>query len=155
MIAEGDIAPEFTAPTDTGHPLSLRSLRGRVVVLYFYPKDDTPGCTVEACAFRDAFPRFEDAHAVILGVSPDKVAKHAKFKAKYGLPFTLIADTDHAIASAYGVWDEKQLFGRKYWGVVRSTFVIDPTGRVARAFPKVNPVGHAAEVAAAVESARS
>jgi peroxiredoxin Q/BCP len=119
-------------------------------VLYFYPKDDTSGCTTEACELRDAFPRFTSANAVILGVSPDSVASHAKFKKKYALPFTLLADTDHAIADAYGVWKQKSMYGRKYMGVERTTFVIGADGRVARVFEKVKPAGHAADVAEAI-----
>ena len=143
-------APDFTAETDAGERLTLSSLRGRPVVLYFYPKDDTSGCTVEACGFRDLFPRFAAGDAVVLGVSPDSAASHVRFKAKYDLPFTLLADTDHAVAEAYGVWKEKSMYGRKYMGVDRTTFVIDRGGRVARVFEKVKPAGHAEAVAAAV-----
>jgi len=150
MITDHDTAPDFTVATDDGTQLTLSSLRGKTVVLYFYPKDDTPGCTVEACELRDAFPRFTKTHAVILGVSPDSVASHQKFKKKFKLPFTLLADTDHAIAEAYGVWGEKSMYGKKYWGVTRATFVIDNTGKVAKVFPKVKPEGHAAEVEAEV-----
>jgi peroxiredoxin Q/BCP len=146
----GDPAPDFTLPTDDGAPLALRALRGRPVVLYFYPADDTETCTKEACAFRDAFPRFRRMRAAVLGVSPDSVRSHARFRAKYALPFTLLADTDHAVADAYGVWREKQLFGRRYMGVERTTFVIDADGRVARLFEKVRTAGHAEAVAAAV-----
>jgi peroxiredoxin Q/BCP len=145
-----DPAPDFTLDTDAGDPLTLSSLRGRPVVLYFYPKDDTSGCTTEACEFRDLFPRFDTAGAAVLGVSPDPVRSHARFKAKYHLPFTLLADTDHRVAEAYGVWQEKQLYGRKYMGVERTTFVIDRDGRVARVFAKVKPAGHAEEVAGAL-----
>jgi len=147
MLKEGDRAPAFTAKTDADTPLSLASLHGQWVVLYFYPKDDTPGCTVEACEFRDAFPRFGGLAATVLGVSPDSVKSHQKFKKKYDIPFTLLADTDHAIAEAYGVWGEKTMFGRKYMGVLRSTFVIDKDGRIARIFRGVKPEGHADEVA--------
>jgi peroxiredoxin Q/BCP len=146
MLTERAAAPDFTVATDTGTQLRLSSLRGRNVVLYFYPKDDTPGCTVEACELRDAFPRFAQSNAVILGVSPDSVASHQKFKTKFELPFTLLADTDHAIAESYGVWVEKSMYGKKYWGVQRATFVIDKTGTVAKVYPKVKPEGHAAEV---------
>jgi thioredoxin-dependent peroxiredoxin len=148
MIAEHTVAPHFTVATDDGTELTLSSLLGRNVVLYFYPKDDTPGCTVEACELRDAFPRFSKSNAVILGVSPDTVASHQKFKKKFELPFTLLADTDHAIAEAYGVWVEKSMYGKKYWGVQRATFVIDKKGTVAKVYPKVKPEGHAAEVEA-------
>lgn len=146
MLTERAAAPDFTVATDAGTQLRLSSLRGRNVVLYFYPKDDTPGCTVEACELRDAFPRFAQSNAVILGVSPDSVASHQKFKTKFELPFTLLADTDHAIAESYGVWVEKSMYGKKYWGVQRATFVIDKTGTVAKVYPKVKPEGHAAEV---------
>jgi peroxiredoxin Q/BCP len=148
VISEHTAAPDFTVATDEGTPLRLSSLRGRNVVLYFYPKDDTPGCTVEACELRDAFPRFSKTSAVILGVSPDSVASHQKFKKKFELPFTLLADTDHAIAEAYGVWVEKSMYGKKYMGVQRATFVIDKKGSVAKVYPKVKPEGHAAEVEA-------
>lgn len=150
MITDDTLAPDFTLATDSGAELTLSSLRGRNVVLYFYPKDDTSGCTTQACEFRDSFPRFGDMDAVILGVSPDGVKSHQKFKAKYELPFTLLADTEHAVAEQYGVWAEKSMYGRKYWGVERTTFVIDREGRVARVFAKVKPAGHAAEVAEAI-----
>jgi thioredoxin-dependent peroxiredoxin len=142
----GDEAPDFTLATDTGAALTLSSLRGRRVVLYFYPKDDTSGCTAQACALRDEFPRFDAADAVILGVSPDPVKSHAKFRAKYALPFTLLADTEKAVAMRLGVWQEKSMYGRKYWGNARTTFVIDREGRVARVFEKVKPEQHAAQV---------
>jgi thioredoxin-dependent peroxiredoxin len=148
VIESGQPAPSFTAHADQGQVVTLESLRGRYVVLYFYPKDDTPGCTTEACELRDAFPRFSAADATIIGVSPDSVASHQKFKTKFSLPFTLLADTDHAIAEAYGVWKEKSMYGRTYWGVERTTFLIDPTGVVARVWPKVKAEGHAAAVAA-------
>lgn len=147
-LREGDDAPDFTLPTDTGEPLTLSALRGRPVVLYFYPTDDTPGCTAQACELRDEFPRFADRDAVILGVSPDSVKSHAKFKQKYGLPFTLLADTAHEVAERYGVWKEKSMFGRKFWGNERTTFVIDAHGRIVRVLTKVKPEGHAAVVAA-------
>jgi peroxiredoxin Q/BCP len=150
MIAAGAMAPDFSVAADDGSTVSLASLRGRPVVLYFYPKDDTSGCTTEACELRDAFPRFTEAHAVILGVSPDNVRSHQKFKQKYALPFTLLADTDHAIAESYGVWKQKRMYGRTYMGVERTTFVIDGEGRVARVFEKVTPAGHAATVAEAI-----
>jgi peroxiredoxin Q/BCP len=147
---EGRTAPAFTAQTDTGESLELASLRGQKVVLFFYPKDDTSGCTVEVCSFRDAFPRFEGLDAVVLGVSPDPVKSHVKFKKKYELPFTLLADVDHSVADKYGVWGEKVMWGRHYWGVLRTTFVIDRNGKVAKVFEKVNPQNHATEVAEAV-----
>jgi peroxiredoxin Q/BCP len=121
------------------------------VVLYFYPKDDTSGCTRQACDLRDGFPRFAAADAVILGVSPDSPRSHARFRAKYDLPFTLLADTDHAVAERYGVWKEKSMYGRTYWGNERTTFLIDRDGRVARVFERVDPETHAAEVAEALE----
>lgn len=152
MPQAGTPAPDFTVLTDTGESLTLSALRGRPVVLYFYPKDDTSGCTTEACEFRDLFPRFDQGKAVILGVSPDPVKSHAKFKAKYELPFTLLADTDKAIAQAYDVWKEKSMYGRKYMGVERTTFVIDAAGRVAKVFEKVKPAGHAAAVMAALDA---
>jgi peroxiredoxin Q/BCP len=130
----------------------LSELRGRNVVLFFYPKDDTPGCTLEAQEFRDAHPRFEAIDTVVLGVSPDGVASHRKFKAKFDLPFRLLADEGHQTAEAYGVWKEKSMYGRKYMGVERATFLIDPTGKVARSWRKVKVKGHAAEV---LEAARA
>jgi thioredoxin-dependent peroxiredoxin len=148
MLSPGSPAPDFTLDTDAGTPLTLSDLRGRTVVLYFYPKDDTPGCTAQSCEFRDAFPRFDDANAVILGVSPDSVRKHARFRKKYDLPFTLLADVGHTVADRYGVWKEKTFWGRKYWGNERTTFVIAPDGTIAHVFEKVKPEGHAAEVAA-------
>ena len=150
MIAPGTDAPDFTLPTDTGEPLRLSALRGRPVVLYFYPKDDTPGCTTQACGIRDSFPRFESAGAVVLGVSPDDVKSHQKFRAKYDLPFTLLADTEHAVAEQYGVWKEKSMYGRTYWGVERTTFVIDAEGKVAFVFERVKPATHAADVESAL-----
>lgn len=146
--AVGALAPDVTLPTDTGASLTLSSLRGQRVVLYFYPKDDTSGCTVEACEFRDAFPRFTGADTVVLGVSPDGVKSHQKFKAKFNLPFTLLADEAKEAAQAYGVWVEKSMYGNRYWGNARTTFIIGRDGRVAHVFEKVTPDGHAAQVAA-------
>lgn len=146
------IAPNFTLETDTGETLSLKDLRGQTIVLYFYPKDDTSGCTQEACDFRDLFPRFKRSKAVILGISPDTVKKHQKFKAKYDLPFTLLADIDHAVAEQYGLWVQKTFYGRKYMGVERTTYIIDPEGKIVKIFSKVNPEGHAAEVEAALKA---
>jgi thioredoxin-dependent peroxiredoxin len=146
----GKAAPAFTLDTDAGQRLTLRELKGRPVILYFYPKDATSGCTTEACGFRDAFPRFKKSKAVILGVSPDSVKSHQKFKAKYELPFTLLADPEHEVAERYGVWKEKSMYGRKYMGIERTTFVIDAAGRIARIFQKVKPAGHAEEVEAAL-----
>jgi peroxiredoxin Q/BCP len=148
----GTAAPDFTLLTDTGEALTLSSLRGRPVVLYFYPKDDTPGCTTQACEFRDAFPAFDESKAVVLGISPDSVKSHAKFKAKFDLPFTLLADTEKTVAGEYDVWKEKSMYGRKYMGVERTTFLIDANGDIARVFAKVKPAGHAAEVMEAIAS---
>jgi peroxiredoxin Q/BCP len=147
-LAAGHPAPDFTLPTDNGEELTLSSLRGQWVVLFAYPKDDTSGCTTEACEFRDAFPRFDGRKAVILGISPDPVKSHQKFKAKYELPYTLIADTEKVALQAYDVWKEKSMYGRKYMGVERTTFVIDPAGQIVKVFEKVKPAGHAAEVEA-------
>jgi peroxiredoxin Q/BCP len=148
----GATAPDFTLPTDADTPLKLSSLKGKPVVLFFYPKDDTTGCTKEACSFRDALPRFEKMNATILGISPDSTRSHRKFKEKYDLPFTLLADTDHEICKAYGVWKQKSMFGKKYMGIERTTFLIDRKGKVARVFEKVQTVGHGDEVARAVEA---
>ena len=152
MVSEGKSAPAFTLDTDSGETLSLKDLKGRPVVLYFYPKDDTPGCTVEACEFRDAFPRFKGSKAVILGISPDSVKSHQKFKVKFDLPFTLLADEDHAVAEKYGVWQKKSMYGRTYMGIARTTFVIDKNGKVAKVFEKVKPKGHAEEVEQAIDA---
>lgn len=149
-ISAGQLAPDFTLPTDTGEPLTLSSLRGQWVVLYAYPKDDTSGCTTEACEFRDLFPKFKKGKAVILGISPDSVKSHVKFKAKYELPFTLLADEEKVALQAYDIWKEKSMYGRKYMGVERTTFVIDPEGRIAKVFEKVKPAGHAEEVMATI-----
>jgi len=154
MVGEGDRAPEFTLPADDGSTVALSDLSGQHVVLYFYPKDDTSGCTVEACEFRDAHPAFESEGAVVLGVSPDEIASHEKFKSKNDLPFLLLADREHATAEAYGVWKEKSMYGRKYWGIERSTFLIDGDGRIVKAWRKVKPRGHAEAVAAALSASR-
>ncbi|CAN5368151.1 peroxiredoxin [soil metagenome] len=148
--AAGDTAPNFSGLADDGSTITLASLRGSPVVLFFYPKDDTSGCTVEVCGFQEALPRFDGLAAKIIGVSPDPVKSHLKFKAKFDLAYPLIADTEKVICNAYGVWGEKSMYGRKYWGVNRTTFVIDRDGRIARAFEKVKPQDHAAEVAEAV-----
>jgi len=142
----GTKAPPFRLPTDTGEVVALKDLLGKRVVLYFYPKDDTPGCTTEACEFRDNWRAVQAAGAVVLGVSPDDEGSHAKFRKKFDLPFPLLVDADHAVASAYGAWGEKQMYGRTYFGILRTTFLIDEQGRVARVFEKVKPAGHAAEV---------
>lgn len=150
LPAAGALAPDFTASSDAGEPVSLSGLRGRPVVLYFYPRDDTPTCTAQACEFRDQFPRLGAAGAVVLGVSTDTVRSHARFREKLVLPFTLVSDPDHAIADAYGVWQEKSMYGRKYLGVVRTTFLIDAAGRIARVWERVRTKGHAEEVAHAL-----
>jgi thioredoxin-dependent peroxiredoxin len=126
----GDIAPDFTLPAEDGHMVSLSDYRGKRVVLYFYPKDDTPGCTTQACGFRDAYPQIEEQNAVVLGVSPDGEQSHRKFKTKYDLPFTLLIDADHQVAERYGAWGEKTNYGRTYTGIIRSHFVIDEAGRL-------------------------
>lgn len=142
----GDTAPDFSLPTDGGGTLSLKGLRGRKVVLYFYPKDDTSGCTKEACAFRDAEPDFTAADAAIIGISKDGVTKHDKFKAKHGLNFTLASDEDGAVCEAYGVWVEKSMYGRKYMGIERATFLIDEQGVIREIWRKVKVTGHAEAV---------
>jgi thioredoxin-dependent peroxiredoxin len=152
VVEERSPAPDFTLVSDSGAEVTLSQLRGRPVVLYFYPKDDTPGCTAQACGIRDAWSEFERWGAVVLGVSPDSEASHARFKAKYELPFSLLADTDHAVADAYGVWGEKTYAGKTYMGVLRTTFVIDAEGAVARAFPNVKPAEHADQVLEALAS---
>ena len=145
-LKEGDPAPGFTADTSGGGRLSLGDLAGKHVILYFYPKDDTPGCTKEACAFRDSYQKFLDAGAVVLGVSTDPVKSHDKFVQKFNLPFTLLADADKRIVEAYGVWGEKSFMGRKYQGTHRVTFLIGPDGRIQKIWPRVKPEEHAAEV---------
>ena len=146
MVEEGAPAPDFELTNDEGETVTLSALRGKPVVLYFYPKDDTPGCTTEACEFRDAYDRFRDQGVEILGVSPDTEASHQRFKSKYELPFTLLADPDHEAAEAYGVWKEKRNYGKTYMGVERSTFIIDADGKVAKAMRGIRPAGHAAQV---------
>ncbi len=146
MLSEGDQAPDFTLPADDGSQVTLSGLRGSKVVLYFYPKDDTSGCTAQACEYRDILPRIREAGAVVLGVSPDPVASHEKFKNKYDLNFPLLADEDHGVAEAYGVWKEKSMYGRTYWGIERSTFLIDEEGRVEKAWRKVKAKGDAGKV---------
>lgn len=146
----GDAAPEISAATDSGENFTLSSLRGQNVILYFYPKADTPGCTKEACEFRDLTPKISKANTVVVGVSPDTSAAQAKFKKKFDLPFVLLADAEHKAAEAYGVWKEKSMYGKKYMGIDRTTFVIDPSGNIAKIFPKVKVEGHAEEVLAAI-----
>jgi peroxiredoxin Q/BCP len=151
-LKQGDPAPDILLETDGGEKLRLADLKGKNVVLYFYPKADTPGCTTEACEFRDASARFASTGAVILGVSPDGVVAQSRFKGKYGLPFTLLADVRREAAEAFGVWKEKTMYGGKHMGIERTTFLIGKDGRIARIFPKVKPAGHAAEVLEALAS---
>jgi thioredoxin-dependent peroxiredoxin len=146
MVKEGTTAPAFKTTDANGEPVNLKDFRGKKVVLYFYPKDDTPGCTKEACSFRDAFSKFKKQGITILGVSPDSEKSHQKFTAKYKLPFTLLADTDHSIADAYGVYGEKKFMGRTYMGIHRTTFLIDEKGKIKKVFEKVKPEDHADEV---------
>ena len=148
MIREGDVAPDFSLPSDGGDTIRLSDLRGRRVVLYFYPKDDTSGCTKEACGFRDSLPAFEERDAVVLGVSPDPVSSHRRFRDKFELNFPLLADEDHSVAEAYGAWGTKKMYGREYEGILRSTFVIGPDGRIEKVFRNVKPAEHAVEVLA-------
>jgi thioredoxin-dependent peroxiredoxin len=150
VIVEGMPAPDFGLTTDDGRRIRLSDFRGQPVVLYFYPKDDTPGCTTQACELRDEYAEFRDRGAVVLGVSPDDETSHAKFKAKYSLPFTLLADPGHEVSDLYGVWGEREYRGKKYMGINRSTFVIDADGRVAKALYGVKPQGHAEKVLAAL-----
>jgi peroxiredoxin Q/BCP len=146
MIEEGLPAPDFELATDVGERVRLSELRGRPVVLYFYPADDTPGCTRQACEIRDEWSRFRERGAVVLGVSPDDETSHARFRDKYSLPFTLLADPAHEVAEEYGVWVERNRYGRKSMGIERSTFVIDEDGNVARILRRVKPEGHAERV---------
>jgi thioredoxin-dependent peroxiredoxin len=147
-VRVGDVAPAFTLPDDTGNYITLASLRGQRVVLYFYPKDDTSGCTIEACEFRDLLPRFQSSNALVYGVSPDTVATHQKFKAKYNLTFPLLSDATHLVSETYGTWREKSMYGNKYMGMMRTTYVISPEGIVEQVWEKVAHEGHAAEVEA-------
>jgi thioredoxin-dependent peroxiredoxin len=146
MLKENDVAPDFTVPDQDGKPVSLSDFRGRKVVLYFYPKDDTSGCTTQACDLRDHAEEFDARDAVVLGVSPDSATSHTRFREKYELPFTLLADTDHALATKYGVWVEKKNYGRTYWGNERTTFVIGEDGRIRKILPRVKPAEHVAQV---------
>jgi thioredoxin-dependent peroxiredoxin len=142
MLAAGDTAPDFTLPDQDGEELTLSDLRGHTVVLYFYPRADTPGCTVQACGVRDRGGEYAEAGARVIGVSPDEFEAVKKFAEKFDLDFTLLADADHAVADAYGTWGEKSMYGKKYMGVQRATFLIDPDGRIAKVFPKVSPKTH-------------
>ena len=151
MLTTGSNAPSFSLRSDTGDLINLGDFKGRKVVLYFYPKDDTSGCTVEACEFRDSWTAVKRTGAALLGVSPDGVESHQKFRRKHDLPFPLLADPDHSVAERYGAWGEKSMYGRKYQGILRTTFVIDEAGRIARVFEKVKPKGHAKEVLEALQ----
>lgn len=145
-VNEGDLAPDFTLPTTGGRAVTLSSLRGRPVVLYFYPADDTPGCTTQACDLRDVHAQITGSNAVVLGVSPDDIESHQRFATKFGLPFTLLSDPDHAVSTAYGVWKEREAYGKRFWGIERSTFIIAPDGTVRHAWRKVKAAGHADRV---------
>ena len=146
MVEEGKPAPDFELMSDEGKSVRLSQLRGQPVVVYFYPKDDTPGCTKQACGIRDSYDAFGERGAVVLGISPDDETSHVKFKQKYGLPFTLLADPDHKVADEYGVWGERSLYGKKYMGIERSTFVIDGDGNVSKVMRRVKPDTHAQQV---------
>jgi peroxiredoxin Q/BCP len=150
VVEEGKPAPDFALTSDSGETVRLSDLRGKQVVLYFYPKDDTPGCTTQACGIRDVYGELERAGAVVLGVSPDSARSHVKFKEKYGLPFPLLADPDHAVAEQYGAWGEKKYMGRTYDGIRRTTFVIDADGTLKRVMRNVKPAKHADDVLAAL-----
>ena len=151
-LKPGDQAPDFTLPTDGGATLSLKQLRGKAVILYFYPEDDTSGCTTEACGFRDSLPDFSKATATVVGVSRDSAASHDKFKRKHGLTFALAADVEGTVCEAYGTWVEKSMYGRKYMGIERATFLIDAKGAIRQIWRKVKVPGHVAEVLAAARS---
>jgi peroxiredoxin Q/BCP len=142
MLAEGDAAPDFTLPDQEGNELTLSELRGETVVVYFYPRADTPGCTTQACGIRDRSEEYAAAGARVLGISPDEPEKLKKFEDKHGLGFTLLGDLDHSVADAYGAWGEKSMYGKKYMGMLRSTFIVDADGKIARVFPKVQPKKH-------------
>ena len=150
MVEEGREAPDFELTSDSGERVRLSQFRGKPVVLYFYPRDDTPGCTKQACGIRDSYEDFGERGAVVLGVSPDKESSHVKFKQRYGLPFTLLADPGHQVAERYGVWVEKKYMGRTYMGIERSTFLIDKGGRIAKVMRRVKPDTHVAKVLAAL-----
>jgi len=142
MLAEGDVAPGFALPDQNGDVVKLSDLRGETVVVYFYPRADTPGCTTQACGIRDRGAEYREAGARVIGISPDEVGALEKFAGKHNLDFTLLADPDHAVAEAYGAWGEKSMYGKKYMGVLRSTFIVDAEGKIARVFPKVQPKKH-------------
>ncbi len=145
-IAAGNLAPDFALPDENGDVRRLSDYRGKIVVLYFYPKDDTPGCTTEACGFRDQYKNYEEAGVSVVGISPDPVAKHQKFKTKHQLPFTLLSDSDHAVCELYGVWGRKKFMGKEYDGVFRTTFLIGKDGTILRVFENVKPEGHNQEI---------
>jgi thioredoxin-dependent peroxiredoxin len=149
-LAEGDRAPDFTLPSSTGKDVTLSDLKGKNVVLYFYPADDTPGCTKEACAFRDSLPKFDELDTVVLGVSKDSLKSHDSFIKKYGLTFTLLSDEDKKVNELYGTWAEKENYGKKYWGTERSTFVIGKDGKIKKIFRKVKVDGHEQQVLASL-----
>lgn len=151
MVEKGDMAPGFSLPADDGSMVSLEEFRGKKVILYFYPKDNTSGCTTQACDLRDMLPRIDERGAVVLGVSPDSLASHEKFRDKFQLNFPLLSDPDHQVAEAYGVWKEKSMYGRTYWGIERSTFIIGGDGKVLEAWRKVKPKDHAERVAELLE----
>ena len=150
VLKPGDLAPDFELPAEPGGSVRLVDFRGKRVVLYFYPKDNTPGCTTQACGFRDAYPVIEEKHAVVLGVSPDGVQSHAKFRTKFDLPFVLLADEQHTVAEAYGVWQEKSMYGKRYFGIVRSHFVIDEAGVIVDAQVKISPTDSVTQALAAL-----
>ena len=152
MVEEGKPAPDFELTSDEGQTVRLSELRGQPVVVYFYPRDDTPGCTAQACGIRDNYEAFGERGAVVLGISPDDESSHVKFKQKYGLPFTLLADPDHRVADDYGVWGERSMYGKTYHGIERSTFVIDADGNVAKIMRRVKPDTHAQQVLEALPS---
>lgn len=152
MVQEGKKAPAFSLPDQNGNIVSLKKFAGKNVVLYFYPKDNTSGCTKEACSFRDSIGEIEALNAVVIGISPDSTASHAKFAGKFELPFILLSDTEKTMLQDYGVWQEKSMYGKKYFGVVRTTMIIDPQGKVKKIFPKVKVEGHTDEVIAALKA---
>jgi peroxiredoxin Q/BCP len=151
MLKLGDEAPDFELEADSGERVRLSALKGKIVALYFYPRDDTPGCTKEACSFRDSWAAVKASGAVVLGISPDSAERHRKFKEKYGLPFALLADPGRETLKAYGAFGKKLMYGKEVEGVIRSTFIVGADGRIAKVFPKVKPEGHAAEVLAAIK----
>lgn len=151
-LKEGDLAPDFSLPSSIGKNISIEDYKGKRVILYFYPKDDTPGCTKEACSFRDDIKKFEKNNTVILGVSPNDLNSHSKFISKYSLPFPLLSDTDLRVSRAYGVYKLKNMYGKQYWGIVRTTFLIDERGKIGKIFPKVKVDGHSEELLALLKS---